>query len=245
MGLLTDKVAVVTGGSAGIGRAMAERFYAEGARILLVDINGRQDDVAALIGPDVMGFQADVTKAADVKAMVDAAVQRFGRLDILLNNAGTDGASVSITEYPEEEYDRVMTVNGKSVFLGMKYAIPVMRQQGGGAIVNTASTAGVVGFANMPAYCASKGAVVQLTRSAAMECAGEGIRINAICPGPIRTAMTANIPADIMEMVVSRTPMGRYGDPDEMAKVALFLASDLGSFVTGAIMMADGGMTAQ
>lgn len=245
MGLLTDKVAIITGGAAGIGRAMAERFHAEGARILLVDINGKQNETASQIGPEVIGFQADVTKAADVKAMVDAAVEHFGRLDILLNNAGTDGASVSITEYPEDEYDRVLAVNGKSVFLGMKYAIPVMRKQGSGAIVNTASTAGVVGFANMPAYCASKGAVVQLTRSAAMECAGEAIRINAICPGPITTAMTASIPADIMELVIGRTPMGRYGNPDEMAKVALFLASDLGSYVTGAVMMADGGMTAQ
>ncbi|WP_221794108.1 SDR family NAD(P)-dependent oxidoreductase [Aquisediminimonas sediminicola] len=245
MGILKDKVAIITGGSSGIGRAMAERFHAEGARVLLVDINGKQDAVAAEIGPNASGFQADVTKAADVKAMVDAAVERFGRLDILLNNAGTDGVSVSITEYPEEEYERVLAVNVRSVFLGMKYAIPVMRKNGGGAIVNTASTAGVVGFANMPAYCASKGAVVQLTRSAAMECAHEGIRINAVCPGPIRTDMTANIPADIMKAVVGRTPMARYGEPDEIAKVALFLASDLGSFVTGAVMLADGGLTAQ
>ncbi len=245
MGLLKDKCAIITGGASGIGRAMAERFHAEGASILLVDINGKQYDTAAAIGPNTIGFQADVTKATDVQAMVNAAVERFGQLDILVNNAGTDGASVSITEYPEEEYDRVLAVNGKSVFLGMKYAIPVMRKAGGGAIINTASTAGVVGFGNMPAYCASKGAVVQLTRSAAMECAEQGVRINAVCPGPIRTEMTANIPADIMKAVIGRTPMARYGVPDEIAKVALFLASDLASFVTGAVMLADGGMTAQ
>lgn len=245
MPLLDGKVAIITGGASGIGRAIAERFYSEGARLMLVDFSGKQDAVAAELGENASGFQADVTKASDVKAMVDATLDRFGQLDILINNAGTDGQSVSIVDYPEDEYERVMAVNSRSVFLGMKYAIPAMLAAGGGAIVNTASTAGVVGFGQMPAYCASKGAVVQLTRSVAMEFADRNIRVNAVCPGPIATDMTINIPADIMQQVIARTPLGRYGEPDEIAKVVLFLASDLGSFVTGTAMLADGGLTAQ
>ena len=176
--------------------------------------------------------------------MVDEAVRRFGRLDILVNNAGIDGLCVATPDYPEEEFDRVMAVNCRSVFLGMKYAIPEMLKAGGGSIVNTASTAAVNGFAMMPAYCASKGAIVQLTKATAMEFATRGIRVNAICPGPVRTEMTVQIPAAIMKRVIDRTPMARYAEPEEIAKTVVFLASDQSSYVTGVAMLADGGQSA-
>jgi NAD(P)-dependent dehydrogenase (short-subunit alcohol dehydrogenase family) len=244
MSVLTGKVAIVTGAGGGIGSAIAEAFCREDASVVAVDISGRQSAVAERLGHRCVAVHADVTKSADVKAMVQEAVIRFGRLDILVNNAGIDGLCVATPDYPEEEFDRVMAVNCRSVFLGMKYAIPEMLKTGGGSIVNTASTAAINGFAMMPAYCASKGAVVQLTKATAMEFATRGIRVNAICPGPVRTEMTVQIPAEIMKRVISRTPMARYAEPEEIAKTVVFLASDQSSYVTGITMLADGGQTA-
>jgi len=244
MNALTGKVAIVTGAGGGIGAAITEAFCREGARVVAVDINGRESALAGRLGEGCVGFHADVAKSADVRAMVDEAVRRFGRLDILVNNAGIDGLCVATPDYPEEEFDRVMAVNCRSVFLGMKYAIPEMLKAGGGSIVNTASTAAVNGFAMMPAYCASKGAIVQLTKATAMEFATRGIRVNAICPGPVRTEMTVQIPAAIMKRVIDRTPMARYAEPEEIAKTVVFLASDQSSYVTGVAMLADGGQSA-
>jgi NAD(P)-dependent dehydrogenase (short-subunit alcohol dehydrogenase family) len=243
MNALTGKVAIVTGAGGGIGSAITEAFCAEGASVLAVDINGRQSALAQRLGDCCVGFHADVTQSADVKAMVAEAVRRFGRLDVLVNNAGIDGLCVPTPDYPEEEFDRVMAVNCRSVFLGMKFGIPEMLKTGGGSIVNTASTAAINGFAMMPAYCASKGAIVQLTKAAAMEFATRGIRINAICPGPVRTEMTVQIPAAIMKKVIDRTPMARYAEPEEIAKTVVFLASDQSSYVTGFAMLADGGQS--
>lgn len=243
MNALTGKVAIVTGAGGGIGSAITEAFCAEGASVVAVDINGKQTALAQRLGDRCVGFHADVTQSADVRAMVEEAVRRFGRLDVLVNNAGIDGLCVPTPDYPEEEFDRVMAVNCRSVFLGMKFGIPVMLKTGGGSIVNTASTAAINGFAMMPAYCASKGAIVQLTKAAAMEFATRGIRVNAICPGPVRTEMTVQIPAAIMKKVIERTPMARYAEPEEIAKTVVFLASDQSSYVTGFAMLADGGQS--
>lgn len=240
MGMLSGKVAVVTGAGSGIGAAIAETFHREGAEVFAVDISGRQNEVAARLGAGCTPLQADVSSAQEVSATIARVVAAAGQLDILVNNAGIDGQIALTTDYEEAEYDRVMAVNAKSVFLGMKYAIPEMLKTGGGAIVNTASTASLVGFGRMAGYCASKGAVLMLTRVAALEFAGQGIRVNAICPGPTRTEMTDNLPPELIKQVVASTPIGRYADAAELANSALFLASDLSSYVTGTYLAVDG-----
>jgi NAD(P)-dependent dehydrogenase (short-subunit alcohol dehydrogenase family) len=240
MALLTGKVAIVTGAGSGIGAAIVETFHREGALVFAVDISGRQEEIAARLGAGCTPLRADVSIAHDFAAAISDTVQRAGRLDILVNNAGIDGQIALTADYDEDEFDRVMSVNAKSVFLGMKYAIPEMLKSGGGAIVNTASTASLVGFSQMPAYCASKGAVLMLTRTAALEYAQKGIRVNAICPGPTRTEMTKHLPADLIQQVVATTPIARYADPSELANSALFLASDLSSYVTGTYLAVDG-----
>ncbi|MGE3600077.1 MAG: SDR family NAD(P)-dependent oxidoreductase [Dehalococcoidia bacterium] len=244
MNALTEKVAIVTGAGGGIGSAITEAFCGEGASVVAVDINGRQNALAEKLGDRCVAFHANVAQSADVKAMIQAAVRRFGRLDILVNNAGIDGLCAATPDYPEEEFDRVMAVNCRSVFLGMKHAIPEMLKTGRGSIVNTASTAGVNGFAMMPAYCASKGAVVLLTKATAMEFATKGIRVNAICPGLVRTEMTIQVPAAIVKRAIDRTPMARYAEPEEIATTVVFLASDQSSYITGATVMVDGGQSA-
>lgn len=245
MGLLKGKVALVTGAGSGIGAAIAERFAQESAEVYAVDVTGRQEQLAERLGGWCTPLHADVSRKEDVRAMIQKTVESAGRLDILVNNAGIDGAIALTADYDEDEFDRVMAVNARSVFLGMKYAIPEMLKTGGGAIINTASTASLVGFSRMPAYCASKGAVLMLTRTAALEYAQQGIRVNAICPGPTRTEMTNHLPADLIAHVVNTTPIGRYADAAELASSALFLASDLSSYVTGTYLAVDGGyMTA-
>ncbi|MFA7584747.1 MAG: SDR family oxidoreductase [Novosphingobium sp.] len=245
MGLLTGKIAIVTGAGSGIGAAIVETFHREGAQVVAVDISGRQKELAARLGAGCTPLHADVSIARDVAEAIAQTVDRAGRLDILVNNAGIDGQIALTADYDEQEFDRVMSVNAKSVFLGMKYAIPEMLKTGGGAIINTASTASLVAFSRMPAYCASKGAVLMLTRTAALEYAQQAIRVNAICPGPTRTEMTKHLPPDLIQQVVATTPIGRYADPGELANAALFLASDLSSYVTGTYLAVDGGyMTA-
>lgn len=243
-GRLQGKVAVITGAGSGIGASTAERFHQEGARIVAVDISGRQAALAERLGPDCVAFQADVSKSTEVQAMLAEAMSRFGRLDILMNNAGVGGSHWPIVDYPEDEFDRVMSINCKSVFLGMKYAIPLLLQSGGGSIINTASMSSFVAFPQMSAYCASKGAVLMLTKTAAMEYARQGIRINAICPGPILTDMIAHLPPEAHERAIEANPMGRLADPREVANLALFLASGESSFITGTQVMIDGGLTA-
>jgi NAD(P)-dependent dehydrogenase (short-subunit alcohol dehydrogenase family) len=242
-GRLEGKVAVVTGAGSGIGEAIAERFCKEGARVVAADISGRQNEAAKRIGPNCRAVQADVSKSADVQAMLKTAQSAFGRLDILCNNAGIDGAMAKTGEYSEEDFDQVWAINGRSIFLGMRYAIPMMLATGGGSIVNTTSIASIVAFPTMIAYCAAKGAGLQMTRTAAAEYAALGIRVNAILPGPVASGITRHMPAEYIEAVKNATPQRRIADPSELANLALFLASDEASFITGAAMIADGGYT--
>ncbi|HJT95975.1 MAG TPA: SDR family oxidoreductase [Mycobacterium sp.] len=242
-GKLDGKVALITGAGSGIGVGIAEAFCAEGAKVVLVDISGQQEDVAKRLGDNCLAVHADVSRASDVEAMLRAATSTFGRLDILCNNAGIDGETAAIADSSEENYDRVMAVNAKGVYLGMRYAIPIMLSGGGGSIINTASIASMVSVPMMGAYGASKGAVLMLTKSAAIEYAAQGIRVNCLCPGVIQTALIDNIPDELVEGATAMTPMRRVGRPIEMGRVAVFLASDDSSYITGAAIPVDGGYT--
>jgi NAD(P)-dependent dehydrogenase (short-subunit alcohol dehydrogenase family) len=222
---------------------MAEIFCREGAKVVAVDVSGKEDQVAKRLGSACLAVRADVSDGKDVRLMLQTARQTFGRLDILCNNAGIDGAMAPFTEYAEEDFDRVWAVNGRSVFLGMRYGIPLMLESGGGSIVNTASMAGVVAFQTMPGYCAAKGAVLMLTKVAAVEYASKGIRVNAILPGVVTSGITQHIGAEYIDGVKKSTPMGRMGTPVEIANLALFLASDESSFMTGSEVLIDGGYT--
>jgi NAD(P)-dependent dehydrogenase (short-subunit alcohol dehydrogenase family) len=243
-GRLEGKVAVVTGAGSGIGAATAKAFHREGAKVVAADVSGLQEEVAKSLGEGCIAVHADVSKGEDVRKMLAVAVDTFGRLDILHNNAGIDGAVAHTGEYEEADFDKVWSINGRGVFLGLRYAIPIMLEHGGGSIINTASMASMVAFPGMPAYCAAKAAVVMLTKNAAAEYAGRGIRVNAISPGPIRTAITDSLPPELIKGVVDATPIGRFGDPSEVANLALFLASDESSFITGTEMLIDGAYTA-
>lgn len=240
---LEGKVAVVTGAGSGMGAAIAELFCAEGAAVIAADVSGRQNDVARKIGDRCHAVHADVSQGPNVKAMCDAAISRFGRLDILCNNAGIQGAIAPTHEQTEEVFDRVIAVNLRGVFLGMRYAIPHMLKLGRGSIVNTSSMAALVAFPTLPAYTAAKGGVSALTRVAAAEYARQGIRVNAILPGAIDTGMTQALPKEFLQSAVNATLMGRIGTPREIAEVASFLASEESSFITGALIPVDGGYT--
>lgn len=242
-GRLEGKVAVLTGAAAGIGAAMAEMFCREGAKIIAVDISGRQKELADRLGSACIPFHADVSKSADVQAMLSEAVSRFGKLDVLVNNAGIEGVMAPTDEYPEDEFERVCAINVRSVFLGMRYAVPLMLKNGGGAIVNTSSIASMVVFPTMPAYCASKSAVSMMTKVVAAENAAKGIRANAICPGPVDTGLAAKMPAEYIEAVKKAIPLNRMASPAEIAKLGVFLASKESSFITGATITIDGGYT--
>ena len=248
MGRLEDKVAVITGAGSGIGRAAALLFAREGAKVVVADVTGAEEETAAAIGDAATPVRADVSSAADVRAMIETARARYGRLDVLFNNAGIEGAPGFTADCTEEDFDRVIAVNLKGVFLGMKYAIPVMLEHGGGSIINNASIAGLVGFPGAPAYCASKGGVVLLTKATALEYATQNIRVNAICPGVIETPMIERYVStgeEARRMLVQIEPVGRLGQPEEVAALALFLASDEASFITGAALPVDGGVVAR
>ena len=243
-GRLEGKVAVVTGAGSGMGAAMVRRFCAEGAKVVAADISGAEEDTARGVGAAAVACRIDVSRAAEVKAMLDLAVERFGRLDILCNNAGIQGPLAPTADYDEHEWDKVIAVNLTGVFLGMKYAIPLMLATAGkGSIVNTSSMASLVAFPNLPAYSASKGGVSVLTRLTAAEYAKAGIRVNAIAPGAIDTGMTRNMPQEYLQGAVNATLMGRIGTAEEIANLALFLASDEASFITGTETAVDGGYT--
>ena len=257
---LTGRIALITGGAGGIGQAAARQFTVEGARVVLVDL-----DEAALqstvqsIGEDVASYAvADVTQPEQVQSYVNAAVERWGGIDIFLANAGIEGTLSPIPDYPIDIFDRVMAVNVRGVWLGLKYVIPVMRDRGGGSIVITSSTAGIGGSAGISAYVTSKHAVIGLMRTAALECAPLGIRVNTVNPAPIETRMMRSMEemrvaaADSSAVTVQQTkqataariPLQRYGNPEEVAKLMLFLASDESSFCTGGVYMVDGGRSA-
>ena len=253
-GRVEGKVALVTGGASGIGRATALSFAREGAKLVIADRHeeGGHQTVHMITenGGEAIFVQTDVTQATAVEALISKAVETYGRLDCAHNNAGvTQRAYPSTAEYPEDDWHRVLAVNLTGVWLCMKYEIPQMLQQGGGVIVNTASVAGLVGLAGRSAYVASKHGVVGITRTAALEYAQQGIRVNCVCPGYIRTPMVEYVlqhaGGQMEAQMVAREPIGRLGTPEEIAETVVWLCSDAASFVTGHTMTVDGGYTAQ
>jgi NAD(P)-dependent dehydrogenase (short-subunit alcohol dehydrogenase family) len=243
-GRIEGKVAVVTGAGYGMGAAIAERFVREGASVVAVDISGKQNEVAERLGNRCVPVQADVSNAVDVRNMLAVAKNKFGGLNILCNNAGIQGPLQKTADYDEDAFDRVVAVNARGVFLGMKYGIAMMLENGGGNIVNTASMASVVAFPQLVAYNASKGAVLMMTKTAAVEYAERNIRVNCFCPGSIRTGMLDGMPQAYVDAVIQANPVKRVGRPQEIADLALFLASDEAAFITGAEILIDGGYTA-
>jgi NAD(P)-dependent dehydrogenase (short-subunit alcohol dehydrogenase family) len=244
------KVVFVTGGASGIGRAAALAFAREGARVVVADVSdhGNQETARMIedLGGGALAVRCDVTRAADVQAALDQAVVTFGRLDVAFNNAGVEQQTKPTADITEQEWDRITAINVRGVFLCMKYEIPLMLQHGGGAIVNTSSGAGVIGFAGAAAYVAAKHAVVGLTKSAALDYAQANIRINAVCPGIIDTAMMQRVTADTAEgrdSVIAQEPVGRMGTPEEIAAAVVWLCSDAASFVIGHAIVIDGGQT--
>jgi NAD(P)-dependent dehydrogenase (short-subunit alcohol dehydrogenase family) len=242
---LANKIAVITGAGSGMGKAMAELFAAEGAKVLCADNSGKQDEVAASIGKSACATHADVACEADVRNMIEVAEKQFGRLDILCNNAGFGGGMAPIHEQNSENWDRVHAVNLKGVFFGIKYGVISMLKNGGGAIVNTTSASGVVGWKGHGVYGAAKAAVNQLTKIAALDYADYGIRVNAIAPGTIWTGL---VPASRENPVppagvrrLPGIPIDRWGLASEIAAAALFLASGESSYITGTILPVDGG----
>jgi cyclopentanol dehydrogenase len=248
---LADKVALISGGARGMGAEEGRLFAKEGARVVLGDVleaegKGVEEQIRAA-GGEAAFVRLDVTSEADWANAVATAERLYGRLDVLVNNAGIGGGS-RIEDTTAEEWDRMMDVNAKGVFLGTKAAIPAMRRTGGGSIVNISSQLGLVGTDNSsPQYQASKGAVRLLTKATAIQYAKDGIRANSVHPGPIVTAMTERRRADPEQhrLMISRIPLGRYGQPIEVALGVLYLASDESSFVTGSELVIDGGWTAQ
>jgi 3alpha(or 20beta)-hydroxysteroid dehydrogenase len=243
------KVVLITGGGGGIGRAAARRFASEGARVVLVDVAApalaQSVEAVEKVGVEVLAVEADVTRAADAERYAEAAVARFGGIDVFFNNAGVLGAVKPLVDYPEDAFDRVIAVNLKAVWLGMKAVVPRLRARGGGAVVNTASIAGLRGSPNIIAYTASKHAVVGMTRAASLELARHGIRVNAVCPAPIETPMVQQLDADVRrERLTATIPLRRYGAPDEVAALVAFLASGDATYITGGIYTVDGGAMA-
>jgi NAD(P)-dependent dehydrogenase (short-subunit alcohol dehydrogenase family) len=241
---LAGKVAVITGAGSGIGAAIARKYVLHGAEVVAADISGNEAALAAELGASCLSVHADMTKSADVQSMLDLAIQRFGRLDILCNNAGIGGARALTADVAEEDYDLIWAVNARGVFLGMRNAIPLMLRTGGGSIVNTASMASLVAFPEMVGYCAAKGAVLMMTKTTAVEYARKGIRVNAICPGVVRTGLTARVSQELLDAASQATPMGRIAEASEVADLAVFLGSDESSFITGTSVVIDGGYTA-
>jgi NAD(P)-dependent dehydrogenase (short-subunit alcohol dehydrogenase family) len=252
-GRLDGKVALITGGGSGIGRASALAFAREGAKVIVADVvvNGGEETVGMIkkAGGEAIFVKADVSRATEVEALINKAVATYGRLDCAYNNAGIEGAMfVSTADYTEEDWERVIAINLKGVWLCLKYEIPQMLKQGGGAIVNTASVAGLVGIGGASAYVASKHGVAGLTKTAALEYAKSGVRVNAVCPGVIRTPMLERGLAgrpELESQIMAAEPVGRFGNPEEIAEAVVWLCSDAASFVTGHTMAVDGGYIAQ
>jgi NAD(P)-dependent dehydrogenase (short-subunit alcohol dehydrogenase family) len=245
-----ERVAVISGGAGGIGAATGERLAARGFAVLVVD----RDEAAATaaaerIGGGASACAADVSREDDVRGYVAAALERYGRIDAFFNNAGIEGVISNVEDYPVDVFDQVLAVNLRGIFLGLKHVVPVMREQGSGAILNTASQAGVRGVPGLSAYVASKHGVVGISQGVALEVAAAGIRVNCLCPGPTETRMMEDIKQAVRaaggdpQNFVDRMPVGRFGEPGEIADVAAWALSDAPPFMTGAVLTVDGAMT--
>jgi NAD(P)-dependent dehydrogenase (short-subunit alcohol dehydrogenase family) len=250
-GMLEGKVALVTGGTSGIGRETAILFAKEGAKVVVAGRREKEGqetvELLRVTGSEGLFVKTDVTKAAEVDALVQTAAQKFGRLDIAFNNAGIEGVWVPIVRQSEQDFDRTIEINLKGVWLCLKHEIRQMLKQGtGGAIVNMASTMALVGAASAAAYAASKHGVIGLTKSAALENARQGIRINAVCPAAIETSMSERLfgAPQVHKAVLDRHPVGRFGKPLEIAEAVVWMCSDRASFLTGQSLVLDGGFLA-
>lgn len=248
---LEGKICIITGAANGIGLAITERFLDEGARVMVADLNVEQAQIeAGRLGDHALAWHVDVTSSESVKSMIDETVNRFGRLDVLVNNAGL-GVAANVVDTTEEDFDRVVSVNLKGVFLGIKHAVPHMRRQGSGSIINMSSIGGLAGLYDRAAYCAAKGGVATLTKAAAIDHAMEGIRINAIAPGTVNTPWVQRITSTLPDPEAARQKMrdrqahGRLVEPSEVAAMAAYLASDESASTIGAIMLVDGGFMAR
>jgi len=248
-GTLEGKVAIVTGGASGIGRATAILFAREGAKVVIADYNptGGQETLEMIKeeGGEATFIETDVSKPGDVERMVKETIKIYGGLDILFNNAGV-GETANVAEASLDHWERVLAINLRGVFLGCKYAIPKMIENGGGSIINNASILAEVGFSEAAAYSASKHGVVGLTKTIALDYAGDGIRANTVCPGFIRTPMVMEgLDQQTREYIATLHPLARMGEPEEVAEAVLFLASERSSFITGTCLFVDGGYTAR
>jgi NAD(P)-dependent dehydrogenase (short-subunit alcohol dehydrogenase family) len=249
--IFKDKVVIVTGGSFGIGRSTALAFAEQGAKVVIADwLTDKENETASSItrsGGEATFIKCDVSSTNDVKRMVEETVTRYGKLDAAFNNAGIEGANGITHECTEENWDKLISINLKGIWLCMKYEIPEMLKAGGGAIVNCASIAGMFGFPGLPAYVASKHAILGLTKTASLEYAKSGIRVNAVCPGVIHTAMIDRVTKqdkEVEQQYIAMEPVGRMGNPSEVGAAVTWLCSGAASFVTGISLPVDGGFAA-
>jgi len=246
--IFEGKVAIVTGGASGIGKAAAVAFASRGAKVVVADVQDGAETLALIkkAGGEAIFVKCDVSKESDVKELLDKTIQTYGRLDYGVNNAGTEGVQTPMQNLSEKDWDRTININLKGIWLCMKHEIPYLLKQGKGAIVNTASIAGVVGFPGMAAYVSSKHGVIGLTKVAALELAKTNVRVNALCPGVIHTPMVDRALSPELETAYNAMiPQGRMGQPEEMANTIVFLCSDAASYVNGHAMVADGAWVAQ
>ena len=237
------KVAVVTGGASGLGEAIAKKLAAEGATVVVADLSGKQDDVAAALGGESVGYELNVADEVAVDAFETWLRERYGKVDAVFNNAGINGVAELSGDYPMESFDKVMSVNVRGAFMVQRLGLRLMAESGG-AIVNTASIGGLFATPTASAYITSKGAVVMMTKTAALEYAQKGIRVNAVAPGIIRTPWLDGLDEELIDQLAQQVPQGRVGTSEEAANVAAFLASDEASHVTGQVMLVDGGRSA-